>query len=159
MPADLENDLLLLLSEAARHMRTYADHLMQAHGTTRARATILAQLERRPDLSQKELAAIAEVSPVTITRLIDRLETLGLVERCADPADRRVRRLRITPEAAEPLRLITDFRANVLSVVTKGIEPAVLEAMAFGLRRMKENLSDRRSSEEKNKDRCSIHKS
>jgi MarR family transcriptional regulator, transcriptional regulator for hemolysin len=105
---------------------------------------ILARLERQPDVSQNELAAVAEVAPMTIARLIDRLEELGLVKRCADPEDRRIWRLRLTPAAAPLLREIKRFRAKLHRVMTKGIDPAVLDAMKIGLRQIKENVSSQR---------------
>ena len=71
MPADLENDLLVLLYDVARHMRTCADQMAQAHGLTRAQFIVLARLERQPDVSQNELAAFAEVAPMTIALLAD----------------------------------------------------------------------------------------
>ena len=144
MPADIENDVLVLLYDVARHMRTYADQLAQAHGLTRAQLIVLARLERQPDVSQNELAAVAEVAPMTIARLIDRLEELGLVKRCTDPEDRRIWRLRLTPAAAPFVRDIRRLRAKLHSVMTKGIEPAVLDAMTAGLRQMKENASSER---------------
>jgi MarR family transcriptional regulator, transcriptional regulator for hemolysin len=144
MPSDLENDLLILLSDVARQMRTYADQVAQAHGMTRAQMIILARLERQPDVSQNELAAVAEVAPMTIARLIDRLEELGLVKRCADPEDRRIWRLRLAPAAAPLLREIKRFRAKLHRVMTKGIDPAVLDAMEIGLRQIKENISSQR---------------
>jgi len=140
MPVDLENDLLILLSDVARHMRTYGDQLAQAHGMTRAQLIILARLELQPDLSQNELAALAEVAPMTIARLIDRLEARGLVKRCPDPQDRRIWRLRLTPAAATLLGEINRFRAKLHSALTREIDPAVLEAMTRGLRRMKQNV-------------------
>jgi DNA-binding MarR family transcriptional regulator len=114
---------------------------------TRAQLSILARLDRNPDLTQKELAAIAEVSPMTIGRLIDCLERDGLVERCSDAADRRIWRLRLTPKAAPLLREIKRIRAKLHSVTTKGIEPAVLEAMTLGLQQMKKNVVSRRLTE------------
>ena len=147
MSAALEDDFLTLLCDVARHIRTYGDQLAEAHGITRAQLIILARLERQPDLSQNELAAIAEVTPMTIARLIDRLETLGMVERCSDPADRRIWRLRLTPAAAPLLREIKNFCAKLHNAATKGIEPAVVKTMATGLRRMKANVSSRRVTE------------
>jgi MarR family transcriptional regulator for hemolysin len=144
MPVDLENDLLILLSDVARQMRTYADQVAQAHGMTRAQMVILARLERQPDISQNELAAVAEVAPMTIARLIDRLEDLGLVKRCADPEDRRIWRLRLTPASAPLLRECKRFRARLHKVMTKGIDPAVLDTMKIGLRQIKENVSSQR---------------
>jgi DNA-binding MarR family transcriptional regulator len=147
MPTSVDRDVLVLLYDAARHMRTYADQMARAHGMTRAQWVILARLERQPDLSQNELAAAAEVTPMTIARLIDRLEALGLVKRCVDPKDRRIWRLRLTPQAAPLLAEINDMRAKLHAVMTKGIDQAVLEAMAVGLRQMKENVSSQRLAE------------
>jgi MarR family transcriptional regulator for hemolysin len=144
MPAHLETDLLILLSDVARHMRTYSDQLAKVYGMTRAQLAILVRLEQRPGISQNELAVIAEVSPMTIARLIDRLEEHGLVERCVDPADRRIWRLELTPAAAPRLRQVKRLLAKLNSVVTEGIDPAVLDTMALGLCRMKKNLSARR---------------
>ena len=138
-----ETDLLVLLHDVARHMRTYGDQLAQEHGITRAQLLILARLERQPDVSQNELAAVAEVAPTTIARLIDRLEELGLVKRCTDSDDRRIWRLRLTPAATPLLREIKRFRTTLHSVMTKGIDAASLHAMAIGLRKMKENLNRR----------------
>jgi MarR family transcriptional regulator, transcriptional regulator for hemolysin len=141
MRTDLENDLLILLSDVARHLRTYGDQLAQAQGMTRAQLVILARLERQPDLSQNELAALAEVAPMTVARLIDRLEARNLVKRRTDPEDRRIWRLRLTPAAIPILREIKQYRAKLNKVMTKGIDPAVLDAIAVGLRQMKENVS------------------
>ena len=141
MPTALEDDLLVMLYDVARHMRTYADAEAQSLGVTRAQLIILGRLERQPDLSQSELAAIAEVAPMTIARLVDRLEELGLVERRVDPKDRRLWRLRLTPAAAPTVREIKRLRARVHGALTKGIDPAVLEAMALGLRQMKDNVA------------------
>ncbi|WGS17378.1 MULTISPECIES: MarR family transcriptional regulator [unclassified Bradyrhizobium] len=144
MSTDLDHDLLIQLYDVARHMRTYADQLARQMGMTRAQMIILARLERQPDISQNELAAAAEVAPMTIGRLIDRLEEVGLVKRCGDPGDRRAWRLRLTPAVIPILREIERARAKLHLEITQGIEPAVLGAMSQGLRQMKGNLSGRR---------------
>ena len=104
MRADVETDVLILLYDVARHMRTHADQMAREHGLTPAQWIILVRLERRPDLSQNEFAAIAEVAPITVARLVDRLEALGLIKRCIDAEDRRIWRLRLTPAATPVLR-------------------------------------------------------
>jgi DNA-binding MarR family transcriptional regulator len=147
MPTSVDSDVLVLLYDVARHMRTYADQMARAHGMTRAQWVILARLERQPDLSQNELAALAEVTPMTIARLIDRLEALGLVKRCIDPKDRRIWRLRLTPQAAPLLAEIKQMRTKLHTVMTKGIDPAVVDTMGVGLRQMKENVSSQRLAE------------
>lgn len=147
MPADSENDLLTVLYDVARRMCAFADQMAQSQEMTRAQMLILVRLERLPDVSQNELAAVAEVAPMTIARLVDRLEALGLVQRCADPEDRRVWRLRLTPAATPLLRKIKRGRAKLHSVVTKGTDPAVLDSMCIGLRQIKKNISRRRATE------------
>jgi MarR family transcriptional regulator for hemolysin len=135
IPAVLvEDDFLIPLLDVARHINSYADRLAQAHGMTRAQLIIIARLEQQPDMSQDELAVLTEVAPMTIARLIDGLEMLGMVKRCPDP-ERQIY-VQLTPAAAPLLRDINRLRANLYSVATKGIEPAVLKKMVFGLRRM-----------------------
>ena len=147
MRSDLEDDFLVLLYDVARQMRTVTDQKAREHESTRAQCIILARLERQPGLSQNELAAIAEVAPITVARLVDRLEEQGLVERCTDPNDRRIWRLRLT-KAAEPLLRDTKrYRAEVRALMTKGIDAATLKTMVAGLRRMKENLSSALAAE------------
>ena len=147
MPADLENDLLVLLSDTSRHMRTYGDQMARRMGMTRAQLIILARLERQPDLSQNELAELTEVAPITVARLIDRLEALGYVKRCTDPGDRRIWRLRLTRAAHPVLREIALYRARLHKILTEGIDAATLKAMTAGLRQMKDNVSRRRLAE------------
>src|SRR5215469_2461661 len=93
----LERDPLVLLSLVARLIRTRADARARTYGMTRAQWMILVHLERQPGMSQNELAAHIEVEPITIGRLVDRLEARGFLERRADAADRRVWRLHLTP--------------------------------------------------------------
>ena len=143
MRSDLEDDFVVLLYDVARQMRTVMDQMARDHESTRAQCIILARLERQPGLSQNELAAIAEVAPITVARLVDRLEEQGLVERCTDPKDRRIWRLRLTPAAAPVLRDIKMYRAEMRTLMTKGITPAALKTMVAGLRTMKENLGGR----------------
>lgn len=130
----------MLLYDVARQMRIYADQLAAEHGTTRAQWSIVAWLDRRPGITQNELAALAELSPMTVARLIDRLEAQGLVRRCNDAQDRRVWRLQLTPAAAPLLQSITSYRAKLHKVMAQGIDAATLEAMTTGLARMKNNL-------------------
>ncbi|HLJ22359.1 MAG TPA: MarR family transcriptional regulator [Stellaceae bacterium] len=144
MSADFESDLLVLLSDTSRHLRTYGDQMARRMGLTRAQLIVLARLERQPDLSQNELAELAEVAPITVARLIDRLEALGYVKRCTDPADRRIWRLRLTRAAAPVLREIRQYRIKLHRILTEAIEPEVLDVMRNGLRQMKRNVSRRR---------------
>ena len=72
---------------------------MRRLGITRGQWLVLTRLHRRPGASHSELAEMMEVEKATAGRMIDRMEKGGWVERRADPIDRRVKRLHLTPEA------------------------------------------------------------
>lgn len=133
-------DLLLLLHDLARHLRLDADRRASAYGLTRAQWFILSRLERSPGLSQKELAEIIEVEPITVGRLIDRLEGCGMVERRADPDDRRIWRLHLLPPALPVLRELHAEREDMLGMVGEGLPPSMLDTVKTGLARMKANV-------------------
>jgi hypothetical protein len=46
----IDGDLLILLYDVGRHMRTYSDHVAAKHGMTRAQWVILSRLERQPNI-------------------------------------------------------------------------------------------------------------
>jgi len=140
MKHSLHRDLVLLMSDLARMVRTLADARARDHGMTRAQWMILVRLDRQPGMSQNELAALIEVEPITVGRLIDRLERRGMVKRCADPSDRRIWRLRPT-EAAQPmLREIMKARAEINDILIAGLAKKDLETVVDCLLQMKTNV-------------------
>ena len=80
-----EPDLLLILHDLARQLRVDANRRASAYGMTRTQWVLLYRLEQQPGLSQKELSELLEVEPITVARLIDRLEERGMVQRRDDP--------------------------------------------------------------------------
>jgi DNA-binding MarR family transcriptional regulator len=142
MPAPAEVDYLILLYDVARLMRLRADQRARLDGMTRAQWVILTWLERQPGLSQNELACLVEVEPITVGRLVDRLEARGFVERRFDPKDRRVRRLHLKSAAEPILQKIHSYRRELGATMTEGIDPNSLQYLADSLVRMKANLVD-----------------
>jgi MarR family transcriptional regulator for hemolysin len=138
--ADHETDLLFLVYDVARMMRTRADQKARVSGMTRAQWVILVWLERNPGLSQNELAGLVEVEPITVARLVDKLEARGAVERRADPADRRIRRLHLTDAAAPLLKQVHAYREESLELVGEGVSASALKTTVETLLRMKANL-------------------
>ena len=68
---------MFLVHDVARLLRVDADKRASVHGDDPGQWGILIWLERQPGLSQKELAELLEVEPITVARLIDRLELAG----------------------------------------------------------------------------------
>lgn len=137
---DFQNELLFLLHDVARLLRVDADKRARAHGMTRAQWAILIRLDRQPGLSQKELAELLEVEPITVARLIDRLEGAGMVERRPDPRDRRIWRLHLRPAAVPMLAEIAHQRDEIIRMLSPGIDRATLDTVTDALETMKANL-------------------
>src|SRR5689334_8700200 len=88
-----------------------------------AQAKALVRLEKNEGVSQARLAELAEVDPMTMVRILDRMEAEGLLERRPDPADRRARCLYLTAKArpilSEIWRLSDEIRAELFAGVSK----------------------------------------
>ena len=136
-----DRDLLIVLHDVARLMRTRFDQRAREYGMTRAQWVILARLDRQPGMSQNELATICEVEPITVGRLIDRLESRGMVERRSDPNDRRIRRLHLLPAAAPILAEIADYRTELYDEISDGINEDQQEALVDSLLHIKSKLT------------------
>lgn len=97
MQRPLRREFLFQLVETSRLLRTYVDQRARQHGTTSAQWGVMTRLYRQEGLNQAALAEQMGLQPISLARLLDRLQGQGLVERRADPADRRAYRLHLTP--------------------------------------------------------------
>ncbi|HEU0161886.1 MAG TPA: MarR family transcriptional regulator [Rhizomicrobium sp.] len=138
----LDRDMLVVMHDVARMMRTRFDQRAREYGMTRAQWIILARLERQPGMTQNEMAGLCEVEPITVGRLVDRLEANGLVERRLDPADRRIRRLHLLPASRPILDEIHRYKDGLFAAITDGLDPAVLETVTEALLHMKQRLAE-----------------
>lgn len=136
-----DRDLMLLLHDVARLLRTRFDQRARARGMTRAQWVILARLNAQPGLSQIEMASLLEVEPISVGRMIDRLEARGLVERRPDPADRRVWRLHLLPSAQPVLDEISKTREVLGAELFEGVDASARANMVDALVCMKSNLT------------------
>ena len=98
-----EHGFGFLLHDIARLLRKRFDQRAATLGLSRAQWQVLAHLHRHEGINQSGLADILEIQGVTLGRLVDRLEAAGWVERRADLADRRARRLYTTAKVAPVL--------------------------------------------------------
>jgi MarR family transcriptional regulator for hemolysin len=129
------------IGETAHALRKAFDRRAVGLGVTRAQWKVLFRLERRPGLRQIELADMLDIEPITLSRIVDRLEEAGLVERVADPADRRAWRLHVTARARpliEKLRAVAD---EMTADAFAGIDPKHIEITREVLGRVRENAS------------------
>ncbi len=137
----MKHELLVELYDVARLMRTRFDRWARTYGMTRAQGVILARLARQPGMTQNEMAGLCEVEPITVGRLVDRLEARGLLERRLDPSDRRIRRLHLLPAAEPILQEIQRYKAELLCDITKDLDEATMEIVTDALLKMKTRLT------------------
>ncbi len=145
---DLDRDLFVLLHDVARLIRVEADKRARVHGMTRAQWSLLARLDRNPGMTQKELADLLEVEPISVARMVDRLEASGLLERRADTSDRRIWRLHLLPAAEPLLNKMAGQREALAIFLTEGMSQPVRDAMVEGLVQMKTNLTQKTDSQD-----------
>jgi DNA-binding MarR family transcriptional regulator len=87
-------------------------------------AHALSQIAAQPGLSQQELAVELGLARATISELVAQLETRGWVLRSADPRDRRLRRLSLTPAGARMASEIQTARSTHLRRLLDAIDTA-----------------------------------
>jgi MarR family transcriptional regulator for hemolysin len=133
-------EILFLISDVGRLLRTYADQKARRFGQTRAQWAVLLRLERLEGLKQSDLAEDLDIQPITLTRLVDRLCDNGLIERRADPNDRRAKRLYLTPAARPLLEQISNQVEELAEQVLAGLDPAAIESVLSQLGLARENL-------------------
>jgi MarR family transcriptional regulator for hemolysin len=132
-------------------LKTYVDQQARQFGMTRAQWQVLSRLERSEGLKQAELAEMLDLQPITLTRLVDRLCANGLIERRADPDDRRAKRLFLTDEARPLMDRLAVFGEELMGEVLAGIDDGEVKLLLSKLGRAKENLREaiQKSSEAK----------
>jgi MarR family transcriptional regulator, transcriptional regulator for hemolysin len=140
LPRSLNRDFAFILNDVARMLRTYADQRAGQFGVTRAQWVVLARLDRFEGLKQSELAEMLDLQPITVTRLLDRLCDNGLIERRADPGDRRAKRLFLTPAARPLLERLAELGEELMTNALVGVDRATVEHMVGQLATVKENL-------------------
>jgi len=133
-------EIAFTIMDVARMLRTYADQRARQFGISRAQWVVLIRLDRSEGLKQSELAEILDLQPISLTRLLDRLAENGLIERRADPNDRRANRLFLTSAARPLLEQLTKLGAEMMETVLDGLDPKANDRLLRDLTLMKDNL-------------------
>lgn len=129
-----------LYQDIARFRAILFDSLLKPHDMTMSQGWVLVHLLRENGLRQSELAERLEVATVTTSKLIDRLEARGYVERRADPNDRRSNRVFATDQAKAIVKTLTKTISDVDGIANEGVDAAELEITRKVLRQMRRNL-------------------
>lgn len=136
-----DHNLGFLLHDTARLLRKRFEQKARAIGLTRAQWQVMATLARNEGLHQGALADILEIEPITLVRILDRLQAAGLIERRLHATDRRLRLLHLT-EAAHPiLAQIQEIGRQTREEAFAGIPAAERERLLHILLATRANLT------------------
>lgn len=146
---DDETNEARLIHEIARQVRVSFDRRVKALGLTRSQWYAFGILRRNPEgIRQNTLAYLMEIEPISLVRLLDRMEKSGWIERKADPTDRRANLIVLTKKAkaiiAKMLPISHELRRDTLY----GFSNAEHEQLIRFLKRMKTNVANMLAAEE-----------
>jgi MarR family transcriptional regulator, transcriptional regulator for hemolysin len=131
-----------LLHEVARLLRRRFEQNARGSGLTRSQWQVLAYLAKNEGINQSGLANLLEIEPITLGRIVDKLETLGLIERHPDSSDRRVWLLQLTPAARPKLSQLLRLGEVTRGEALAGVREADTECLLRILQALKTNLAD-----------------
>lgn len=135
------------LADNSRQLRRLFDERVGCLGLTGPQARLLLSLERNPNENQVFYADRLEIEPITLTRIVDRLEDAGWVERRSDPADRRARILHLTDKSRGIVTRLRGIVEALFEDMLQGIDAAERAAFAHALDRIATNLAAARQTE------------
>jgi len=101
-------------------------------------------LSRRPGENQGFYAERLEVEPITLCRMVDRLEEAGMIERRRDPTDRRAWHLHLTPKSRQVLELLQESVDSLVKDMLGGLTSAEQTEFARLMHAVGANLAARR---------------
>jgi MarR family transcriptional regulator, transcriptional regulator for hemolysin len=139
---DFERDPIFLIDDVARMTSARFNDWARSHSLTRGQCMTLKRLRDQPGASQNEVACLHKVEPITISRHLDKLELLGLIERRQDVGDRRIRRLRVLPEGDKLANLVDNYCDQLVGVLIDDLSVSDREILFGALLDMKNRLVD-----------------
>jgi len=130
-----------LLKDVTRLYVQRFEQRARRFGITLPQCKALGLLSKNEGISQVRLAELADTDPMTLVRILDRMEADGWVERRPDPDDRRARRLYLTSKAAPFLDTVWHLADLTRAEAFEGISKKEREFFIGILQRIDANLS------------------
>lgn len=112
----------------------------EAFGLTLSQCRVLVHLAIEEGISQVQLAELTDLDPMTLVRILDRMELEGWVERRIDPVDRRVRQLYVTPKGKPLVDEIWRLADMTRREAFAGMSEPQIEALHVALHTVRRNF-------------------
>jgi len=137
---DQTSSLGFVLHDVARLLSKRFEQLAGHLGLTRSQWRAVVYLSRNEGTNQACLADLLEIEPITLARMIDKLEQRGLIERRVDPTDRRAWRLFLKDQARPLLEAIAPLGEATRAEALEGVGGDERDRLMETLTLMKSNL-------------------
>lgn len=136
------DSLAFLVADCARLMRAAFERRIMAAGLglTAGEARTLIQVASVNGSRQLDIAVRMGLEPMTVSAFLDKLQARGLIERRADPTDRRAKRIHLSEAADEMIRAITHEISSVQRDATQGLDREAQEQVRQALKCFRQNL-------------------
>lgn len=129
-----------LMHDVSRLRRVVFDDFMRPLGVTRSQWWVLAYLSRHDGMIQSDLADVLELGKAALGGLVDRLEASEFIQRRLDAADRRVKRIHLTPKGAQTVKKMRQLSHEMSERVLEGLDLAQRHQLSEMLSLVKQNL-------------------
>ncbi len=139
-PREPQDNFGFLIHDVARLLRKNFSRRVQSFGLTQEQSRVIVHLSRCEGIQQVDLAELLEIKPITLARLLDKLQDNGLIERRVNPDDRRAFRLYLTRAAHAVLKKILVIGAATRADAYRHISASDLEITFSVLSQLKANL-------------------
>jgi MarR family transcriptional regulator for hemolysin len=138
---EVDSTLGFLLHDVARLLKKRFEQNSRGSGLTRSQWQVLTYLAQNEGINQARLAELLEIEPITLGRIIDRLETLRLIKRNPHPTDRRRWLLHLMPAARAKLEQAREYDDVTRREALAGVSEDDRQQLLKTLLTLKENLT------------------
>lgn len=136
-----KESLGFLMHDATRLIRRRFEARAAELGLTSAQWRLVVHLMRRGPLPQARLAELLEIEPISVSRLVDRMQEAGWVIREPDPNDRRIRIVQVTEKTRATVAEAKDIADAIYADALAGLPEGTQELLITYLRHIISNLS------------------
>jgi MarR family transcriptional regulator for hemolysin len=142
MVSDGIDRLGFLIHDVQRLLRKRFETRASGLGLSSAQWRLMVRVAKEEGISQARLAELLEIEPISVSRLVDRMEEGGWIERRSDAADRRVRMIFPTPKASAAYAEVKSLAGEVYEESLVGVSPQDRRVLISALDAMAQNLGD-----------------
>ncbi len=140
MGFEIDNAFGILIANIRNHLKNSLEKELMEHGVSPAQSIILRRLCEKDNLNQKELAKDTFFKQPSLTRLIDKLEENGLVERRAKKNDRRAYLICITPKGRKLKNILIEANDKIEKKALEGLDENTKAILINNLKKIYTNL-------------------